>query len=157
VVTQALEALVARAPGAAGGLLLAGGARALAAVLEDDFAQGQLREGAARVLAALVAAHAGAGAAARRARGCAGQGACTLLRYHCCVARAAQIAHHRAHGLLWEPAEHRALTVPRCGASAAVGCLGSVLCGRPGGSTVRSAASSQGGASVDWACEAGTR
>ena len=63
---QALAALVGGAADAAGELLAAGGPRALAAVLADDFAQGQLREGAADALAALVEAHRRAGAAVRR-------------------------------------------------------------------------------------------
>lgn len=62
---QALAELVAQVPRAAAELLAAGGPCALAGVLADDYAQGQLREGAAAVLTALVDAHRGAGAAAR--------------------------------------------------------------------------------------------
>ena len=68
VALQALAELVAQVPRAASELLAAGGPRALAGVLADDYAQGQLREGAAAVLTALVHAHRGAGAAVRRAR-----------------------------------------------------------------------------------------
>ena len=67
VALQALAELVAQVPRAAGELLAAGGPRALAGVLADDYAQGQLREGAGAVLTALVDAHRGAGAAARHA------------------------------------------------------------------------------------------